>query len=85
MLRYVRTRTSPRERKEQALRQHLRARSEGIDLGMRYWKRHYLQTLPTLLRQYHERFFMVHEFPQHAQHFAHAMAEVERELHRQGL
>lgn len=85
MIRYVRKNTSPSARKEQALRQHRQARAEGMNLGLTYWKRHYMRTMPGLVQQYHKCFFMLDQFPQHAPHFSATMREVEQELERPSL
>ncbi len=85
LLLYLREETSMPKRKAQALRQHRKALAEGMKLGLTYWKRQYLTTLPKFLRDYHARFFMVERFPQHAQHFVGSMREVEDELKRRGL
>lgn len=85
MLLYLREETSMPRRKAQALRQHRKALAEGMNLGLTYWKRHYLTTMPKFLRDYHARFFMLERFPEHAQHFASSMREVEEELKRRGF
>ncbi len=71
--------------KAQALRLHQMAKAEGIDKGLTFWKRHYIGTLPGLLRQYHARFFMTEQFPHLAVHFAPALNRIENELQRMGL
>lgn len=83
---YLNEQTSSKELKAQALRQYIKARTEGwAHLDMSYWKRHYLRTMPRLLRDYHGRFFMTDRFPQLAQHFAKSLRDVEDELKRRGF
>lgn len=83
---YLNNQTSLKERKAQALRQYIKARTEGLHhLDMTYWKRHYLRTMPKFLRDYHGRFFMTERFPQHAPHFAKSLQDVGDEVKRRGF
>ena len=85
MLSYLDNNTSIKKRKEQALRQYRQGRKEGLLLDMTYWKKHFIKTLPTLLRGYHRQFFMVDTFPHQAEHFTAALQDVDAELHRRGF
>lgn len=82
---YIRDRTSTRERKAQALRLHLRAKADGWNPGMSFWKRHYLNTLPGLLRDYHSRFFMIDRFPSHGAHYSDSLKAIDDELKAMGI
>ena len=82
---YLQEMTSVKERKAQALRQHQKARAEGRNLGLTYWKQHYLRTMPALLRDYHRKFFMTDRFPQHAAHFGASLGDIDTELRARGL
>lgn len=85
MLYYLDRNTSIKERKAQAMRQHRKALAEGLTLGLTYWKRHFVATMPKFLQAYHRRFFMLDQFPQHAHHFAASMRDVEDELKSRGF
>lgn len=85
MMCYLDNNTSIKKRREQALRQYQQGRKEGLSLDMSYWKKHFIRTLPTLLRGYHQQFFMVDRFPNHAMHFAAALHDMEAELQRRGF
>lgn len=83
---YLTSMASHAARETQALRLFEQAREEGWgNLDMEYWRRHFLETMPKLLTQYHRRFFMVEEFPEEAQHFAQSLEDIMQSLRDRGF
>lgn len=84
--RYLDRMASPAEQEAQAQRQFEKARAEGLDhLDLAYWRRHYLETLPHFLTDYHRRFFMVEQSPAHARHFERSLEDIVRGLRDRGM
>ncbi|MGJ7504376.1 hypothetical protein ACSFBF_28745 [Variovorax sp. ZT5P49] len=76
---------SPKAREAQALRQYEQALAEGFDRDLDFWRRHYLETLPVLLANYHREFFMTDRFPTHAQHFQQSLTDILQGLQNRGM
>lgn len=83
---YLEHMASPEAREAQATEQWNKARAEGLGhLDLTFWRRHYLETLPRLLTNYHREFFMVERFPTHAFHFQPSLDDILQALQERGM
>jgi hypothetical protein len=76
---------SPEAREAQALRQYEKARAEGFDRSLKFWREHYLEMLPRFLANYHREFFMTERFPEHARHFQQSLDDILQGIKDRGM